>query len=54
MKTITKKDLLKKVNLLRFENEKSLETLDFSSEVYAQEEAIRDTFDLIEIMINEL
>ena len=51
---ITKQLLLEKLQALRAGNDEALENEDISDAVYEQEEAIRDTFDLVERMLKKL
>ena len=51
---ITKQLLLEKLTALRAGNIEAMEDEETSDEVYAQEEAIRDTFDMVERMLKEL
>ena len=51
---ITKQLLLEKLTALRVGNIEAMEDEETSDEVYAQEEAIRDTFDMVERMLKEL
>jgi hypothetical protein len=51
---ITKQLLLEKLEALRCGNNEALENEETSDDVYEQEEAIRDTFDMVERMLKEL
>lgn len=54
MDIITKELLLKKLAELRVDNNEALESETTLDEVYEQEIAIRDTFDIVEAMVKEL
>ena len=51
---LTKANLLANLEVLRKGNNEALENEDLESDVYAQEEAISDTFDLVEAMIRKM